>query len=278
MYRQDASELKRVLNNAISLFGAPKLIVCDRGRMFEASTFTRWVSEIGCDLHYITPEMHHSNGQVERYIRTILNMIRIESNNKSSSWSDSLCKIQLVLNMTKQKTTQYSALYLLVGTNATSPVIRALIRDVAIEGSSPNREAMRELYRSSAKASLDKNQDGQDTRVNRQRHPPRVFQVDDKVFVIKYSQCAGKLDPGMRGPYRVTKVLPSGRYELKLLSGAKGKTTQAAAQYMVPWKGEWCPESCAAFFESSNDDNPDDAGELSVPGAAEDGARSGEAV
>ncbi|KAJ0169694.1 hypothetical protein K1T71_014879 [Dendrolimus kikuchii] len=53
----------------------------------------------------------------------------------------------------------------------------------------------------------------------------------------------------MRGPYRVTKVLPSGRYELKLLSGAKGKTTQAAAQYMVPWKGKWCPESCAAFFE-----------------------------
>ncbi|KAJ0169643.1 hypothetical protein K1T71_014828 [Dendrolimus kikuchii] len=217
--------------------------------MFEASTFTRWVSEMGCDLHYITPEMHHSNGQVERYIRTILNMIRIESNNKNSSWSDSLCKIQLVLNMTKQ-TTQYSALYLLVGTNAISPVIRALIRDVAIEGSSPNREAMRELGRSSAKASLDKNQDGQDTRVNRQRHPPRVFQVDDKVFVIKYSQCAGKLDPGMRGPYRVTKVLPSGRYELKLLSGAKGNTTQAAAQYMVPWKGEWCPESCAALFES----------------------------
>ncbi|KAJ0175949.1 hypothetical protein K1T71_008123 [Dendrolimus kikuchii] len=246
MYRQDASELKRVLNNAISLFGAPKLIVCDRGRMFEASTFTRWVSEIGCDLHYITPEMHHSNGQVERYIRTILNMIRIESNNKNSSWSDSLCKIQLVLNMTKQKTTQYSALYLLVGTNATSPVIRALIRDVAIEGSSPNREAMRELYRSSAKASLDKNQDGQDTRVNRQRHPPRVFQVDDKVFVIKYSQCAGKLDPGMRGPYRVTKVLPSGRYELKLLSGAKGKTTQAAAQYLIPLKGEWCPELCCS--------------------------------
>ncbi|KAJ0169310.1 hypothetical protein K1T71_015194 [Dendrolimus kikuchii] len=55
----------------------------------------------------------------------------------------------------------------------------------------------------------------------------------------------------MRGPYRVTKVLPSGRYELKLLSGAKGKTTQAAAQYMVPWKGKWCPESCAAFFETA---------------------------
>lgn len=109
---------------------------------------------------------------------------------------------------------------------------------------------MRELSRSSAKEYVDKNKDSQDVRVNRQRHPPRVFQVNDQVFVIKYSQSAGKLDPGMRGPYRVTKVLPSDRYELKLLSGARGKTTQAAAQYMVPWKGEWCPESCAAYFES----------------------------
>lgn len=250
MYRQDTNELKRIFYNAISLFGTPKLIVCDRGRMFEASAFISWVSEIGSAIHYITPEMHHSNGQAERYVRTVLNLLRVESNNKKSTWSDALCKIQLVLNITKQKSTQYSALYLLIGTNATTPVIRALIRDVAVEDPSRNLEAVRELNRSLAKASLDKNRNDQDARANRQRYPPRKFQVDDQVFVIKYSQSVGKLDPGMRGPYRVIKVLPSDRYELKLLSGARGKTTQAAAQYMVPWKGEWCPESCAAFFES----------------------------
>ncbi|KAH9630167.1 hypothetical protein HF086_016251 [Spodoptera exigua] len=40
----------------------------------------------------------------------------------------------------------------------------------------------------------------------------------------------------MRGPYKVVKILPSGRYELKLLAGSYGKTTQAAAQFMVPWR------------------------------------------
>lgn len=53
----------------------------------------------------------------------------------------------------------------------------------------------------------------------------------------------------MRGPYQVIKVLPNGRYELKLLNGSKGLSTQAAAQHMVPWKGEWCPETCAIFFD-----------------------------
>lgn len=76
-----------------------------------------------------------------------------------------------------------------------------------------------------------------------------MFNINDLVFVIKFSQSTGKLDPGMRGPYKVVRALPSGRYKLRLLSGSYGKTTQASAQYMVPWKGEWCPETCAAFFE-----------------------------
>ncbi|KAH9645897.1 hypothetical protein HF086_010096 [Spodoptera exigua] len=299
LYRQDTTELKRVFENAISLFGVPKLLVCDRGRMFEASSFTGWVVELGCDIHYVTPEMHHANGQVERYVRTVLNLIRVESDNKNTTWSDALCKIQLVLNITKQKTTQLSALNLLIGSDATTPVIRALIRDVAVENAQPNREAWREMCRDRARGLLKENQAKQDSYVNRQRRPPRTFQVNDCVFVIKYSQSTGKLDSGMRGPYRVIKVLPSGRYELKLLGGARGKTTQAAAQYMVLWKGEWCPESCAAFFENAEDgdDNDEIAGPSSEPAAPssaadetgdvaedpagdvpEDGAQSGEAV
>lgn len=66
--------------------------------------------------------------------------------------------------------------------------------------------------------------------------------------VIKSSQSTGKLDSGMRGPYKVIRLLPNDRYELKLLAGAYGKTSQAAAAYMVVWKGEWTPETCAAFF------------------------------
>lgn len=96
IYRQDVGELKRAFMQAVSLFGVPKLIVTDRGRMFEFGDFVSWVTELGSDLHYITPEMHHANGQAEHYIRTILNMLRIEVNHKASSWSEALWKLQLV--------------------------------------------------------------------------------------------------------------------------------------------------------------------------------------
>lgn len=248
--RQDVAELKRVVTQAISLFGVPRLMVTDKGRMFESREFVTWVNDMGCDLHYITPEMHQANGQVERYVRTVLNMIRIETNHKGSSWSEVLWKLQLVLNITKQKSTCTSPLNLLVGTEATTPVIRAVVRDIAADNSKPNREALREITRSRASESLRKNQSRQDEQVNRNRRTPREFALGDLVFVIKFSQSTGKLDPGMRGPYKVVNILPGGRYELTLLSGSYGKKTQAAAQYMVPWRGEWCPETCAAFFES----------------------------
>lgn len=53
----------------------------------------------------------------------------------------------------------------------------------------------------------------------------------------------------MRGPYKVTKILPKDRYKIQLLAGAYGKTSQAAATYMVLRKGEWTPETCAVFFK-----------------------------
>lgn len=253
MYHQDSNELKRHVTNVISLFGAPKLIVADRARMFQSTEFLGWVRSMGCDVHLITPEMHQSNGQAERYCRTVLNMIRIEANHRQQRWPRTLWKLQLVLNITKHSTTRYSALNLLVGIDAATPLIRSLIRDVALQGNSPNREALREMSRQRASERLRRNQQDQDAYVNQGRKPPRGFDLNSLVFVKKQAQSTGKLDAGMRGPYRVTKILPHGRYELQLLAGSYGKTTQAASEYMIPWPGEWTPEVCAAYFEGECD-------------------------
>ncbi|XP_062532853.1 uncharacterized protein LOC134201633 [Bombyx mori] len=249
MRKQDATELKLVFESAVSLFGAPRQIVTDRGRMYENRSFRQWVSDVGSNLFFITPEMHQSNGQAERYCRTVLNMIRVEVNFRNENWSEVLWKLQLTLNVTKQKSTQYSPLYLLIGSDAVTPVIRSVVRDVALEGTSANRETLRELARQRASQLLDKNRKQQDTRVNERRKPPRTFHENDVVFVHKNSQSVGKLDSGMRGPDKIVRALPHGRYELKLLSGSLGKTTEAAAEFISAWHGEWTPDVCTAFFE-----------------------------
>ncbi|KAI5630663.1 integrase core domain-containing protein [Phthorimaea operculella] len=239
MARQDAEELKQAISNAFSLFGIPKLLVADRGRMFEARSFVSWLSEMGCDIHHITPEMHQSNGQVERYVRTLLNMIRIQAESNHATWSGALWRLQLVLNITKQKTTQTSPLNLLVGIDGATPVIRSLVRDVAADVTRPNREAWREMCRTRANELLRRNRTQQDTYVNQKRRPARVFQVGDFVFVIKYSQSTRKLDPGIEDHIGCSGRC-CGRYELKLLGGSwevhasGGRVYGALARGVVP--------------------------------------------
>ncbi|CAH0718419.1 unnamed protein product, partial [Brenthis ino] len=169
-----------------------------------------------------------------------------------------------------------------------TPVIRSVVRDVALEGTSGNREALRELARQRASQLLDQNRKQQDTRVNERRKPPHVFHENDMVFVHKNSQSVGKLDSGMRGPYKVVCALPHGRYELKLISGSLGKTTEAAAEHISAWHGEWTPDVCAVFFEcdeneSCSDDSiiagPSHLRDVTIAERAGEGAPpSGEAV
>ncbi|XP_063836299.1 uncharacterized protein LOC135085432 [Ostrinia nubilalis] len=237
------------------------MIVCDRGRMFESAAFHNWVQDMGSTVHYITPEMHRENGQAERYCRTVLNMLRVEVRSKGTKWSDALWKVQLVLNITKHATTQTSALQLLVGIEAATPVIRSLIRDVALENTSPNREALLSLRRQRASELLIANQQRQDAYVNERRRQPHKYAVGDFVFVSKTSQSTGKLDSGMRGPYKVLRALAHHRYELELLAGSYGKKTQAAAEHMVLWRGEWTPETCEAFFEGDDNHGAEDGEE-----------------
>ncbi|XP_049874676.1 uncharacterized protein LOC126372815 [Pectinophora gossypiella] len=109
------------------------------------------------------------------------------------------------------------------------------------------------MRRQRAEGLLASNQAKQDARVNTNRKAPRSFTVNDLVFVIKSSQSTDKLDSGMRGPYRIIRTLSNNRYELQLIAGSYGKTTQAAAEYMMPWNGEWTPETCSAFFDCVED-------------------------
>ncbi|XP_028032646.1 uncharacterized protein LOC114244899 [Bombyx mandarina] len=221
--------------------------------MFESVRFRNWTNDIGSEIHFITPEMHNENGQAERYCRTVLNMIRVEIVIRQNKWSDALWRIQLVLNCTKHKTTNTSPMQLLIGIDGATPAIRCLVRDVALENNNSNREALRELQRQAASNHLEQNRRKQDAYVNKNRKVIKLFKVNDLVFVAKVAQMTGKLDSGMRGPYRVLHTLPRGRYELQLLGGAYGKTTQAAGEYMVLWRGEWSPEACGAFFNTNDD-------------------------
>jgi hypothetical protein len=109
-----AEETKQNFSNFISIFGTPSKMIHDAGTNFIAKIFKTFTAYFGIELHVTTPGAHRSNGQVERYMRTITNMLRIESN-RSTEWPNKLWKVELILNTTKQKTTGYSPFKLVFG-------------------------------------------------------------------------------------------------------------------------------------------------------------------
>lgn len=96
------------------MFETPSKIIHDAGTNFTAKIFKNFVKQLGIEIHVTTPDMHRSNGQVERFMRTISDLLRVESQ-KSSDWSSKLWRMQLVLNTTKHKTTGCAPFKLVVG-------------------------------------------------------------------------------------------------------------------------------------------------------------------
>lgn len=82
------------------------------------------------NYHFVTPGVHRGNGQVERYMRTIMNLLRIETT-MQSEWSKHLWKIQLVLNTTVQKTIGVTPLQAMLGIDASSPLMQMVIQNLS---------------------------------------------------------------------------------------------------------------------------------------------------
>ena len=52
-------------------FGIPKLFVCYSGKEFKNREFASMIEKVGSTVHYTTVGRHQSNGQVERFNRTL---------------------------------------------------------------------------------------------------------------------------------------------------------------------------------------------------------------
>jgi len=78
-----ADETCSAFQSFISLFGTPGKIIMDAGKLFKNLSLPQYLDCPGIEYHYTTPDIYRSNGEVERYMRTIINLIRIETKVRS---------------------------------------------------------------------------------------------------------------------------------------------------------------------------------------------------
>ncbi|SAM06102.1 hypothetical protein [Absidia glauca] len=112
-------------NRFILRHGVPTEILSDNGVPFNSLFSTQVIKLIGSE-NLFAPAYHPaSNGAVERFMKTLRNMILTYTNNDiiSDNWDQHLSIIQFVYNTTVNDTTQHTPFYLTHGRNPRTPLI-----------------------------------------------------------------------------------------------------------------------------------------------------------
>ncbi len=96
-------------------YGFPRKLHSDQGRNFESRIIKELCKLAQIDKTHTTPYHPMGNGQVERFNRTLLNMLGTLSPVQKANWKEEIGPIVHAYNCTRNSSTGYSPFYLMYG-------------------------------------------------------------------------------------------------------------------------------------------------------------------
>lgn len=235
-----------VLRDAFGIFGAPKLLISDRGTSFTSSEFAEFTREQEIKHIKNAVAMPRANGQIERYNRSILaSLIALTHGEDDKDWDTHINTVQWSLNNTLNKGIGKTPTEVLFG-KRTINLAEGHLYDLT-ENNTHVDDGLLNKIREEVSQTIEINQEKMEKRFNEKRRVAKEYKEGDLVLVQKQLNNQGesnKLLPRYSGPFRVTKVLGSDRYEVSSIEGhSKRKYRNIyAADKMKPWVSFSVPE------------------------------------
>ena len=206
---------KAAVDGFLSRFGCPLEIHTDQGRNFDSALFKRLCELLEITKTRTTPYRPCSNGQVERYNRTLLQLIRCYVSGSPRSWDQHLQQLSGAINSTVNRQTGFTPNQMMLGREVSLPVeIMLGTSELAINSTDPPDYVQQlekvlkethELARCNLQSSQLRQKQDYDTRLAVSK-----YQIGDLVYKLDSSTKIGqssKLRPVWKGPLLVTKIM-----------------------------------------------------------------------
>ncbi|GJU07648.1 hypothetical protein Tco_1124078 [Tanacetum coccineum] len=211
---------RQYLKEVVSRHGVPVSIISDRDGRFVSQFWQSLQEAFGTQLDMSTAYHPETDGQSERTIQTLEDMLRACVIDFGKGWDRHLPLIEFSYNNsyhTSIKAAPFEALY---GRKCRSPICWAEVGDAQLTGPEIVRETTEKIIQ--IKHRLQASRDRQKCYADKRRKPLE-FQVGDKVM-LKVSPCKGvicfdkrgKLNPRYIGPFKILAKVGTVAYRLEL--------------------------------------------------------------
>ena len=120
---QDAITVaNKLVNEFICRFSVPRQLHSDQGAQFESQVIAEVCKLLHIEKSRTTAYHPQSDGLIERFNRTLIQMLATCADTHPFNWEDHIKKVCMAYNVSKQSSTQYSPFFLMFGRQAQLPI------------------------------------------------------------------------------------------------------------------------------------------------------------
>lgn len=113
---------KILVEEVFAKLGVPRILHSDRGRQYESNLFQELCALLHIEKTRASPYHPQSNGMVERFNKTLANMLSAYVNDHQTNWDKSLPYVMQAYRSAVHETTGYTLNSLMLGRETTTPL------------------------------------------------------------------------------------------------------------------------------------------------------------